>query len=85
VEPGHNPQQRWQARVPLEKEERERLKALVNRLQAEEKANKKADTKAGAAGQETDVTDRSCRVVLRGALGALGYLILRWRRIYPRV
>jgi len=57
----------------------------VNEIQAEEKAKQEAEVKVGEAGQDAAVKDASWRVVLRRALGALGYLILRWRTIYPPI
>ncbi len=50
VEPGKSPPQVWDARVPLEPGERQRLTAEVNRLQAEEQAKREPEAKAGAAG-----------------------------------
>src|SRR5262245_25234570 len=82
VDPRRSPQQMWQARVPLAQEERDRLTEQVNRFQAEETASQEGNAQAGAAGEETAEPEVPSRVAMRRALG---YLILRWRRISPPI
>ena len=84
VDPRQSPQQVWQAREPLRLEERQALAAKVNTFREEEKAQQQAEGKA-EGGQEAEVKQSSWRVLLRRALRSLGYLLLRWRRIPPRV
>ncbi len=84
VDPRRSPQQVWDARVPLEPEERQKQEAEVNRLQAEEKAKQEIEGPATAAGKPMN-REATWRRVLRRALGALGYLFLRWRRISPPI
>ncbi len=83
VDPRRSPQQIWDARVPLEPAERQKQAAEVNRLQAEERAKQEAELQTGAAGKPTN--EATWRRVMHRALGALGYLFLRWRRISPPI
>jgi len=81
LDPSRSPEQVWQAREPLRPQERAALAAEVSRIQAEVQPAEAVGGQSGGAEQEASGRAATWRSVLRRALGALGLLFIRWRRI----
>ena len=75
IDPKRSPADVWRHREAIRVEEREALGAMVKRVQQE------TGGQHGEAGQESSDREAHWRRVMRRALGALGILVLRWRRI----
>jgi len=78
IDPSRSPAEVWQTREPIRPEERAALAAEVSEHQQEGEA---VNGPTGGAGQEASHKEALWRAVLRRALGALGFLFIRWRRI----
>jgi transposase InsO family protein len=85
IDPGRSPAEVWQAREPLRAQERTALTAVAEQMREEEERAEEVNGPQGEAGQEAPQKDAIWRRVLRRALGALGILLIRWRRISPGV